>query len=388
MALSALETAAGHGFRIDPALAARFDSLPASPAGQDRPEDRLRPVLERLATALAARLRGEDAFLALRLGIDDIMARPGWRERVEILDDLRADYERTIRRLDPAVVSATRGGEVVRRDAPPPALPQAALPSAALLVLLGRSAGAPWPLLEAMRMRAARAAGPDRRPLDTKAPPDVQVFVEDLVGEAERLGAAALAALSGMNAASPEPGATLAAAEACGAAAGWLHGILGCGFLDPGGARYRRVIDLKERLAARVEDPLLPSVRALVAAPLAAAWDRAAPAADGRVPGWAEATETAVAALLRLRALAEGPDGLRCAGLAAKVVREWVHVLAVAGDGLVAALRSGRSVPPERVDAVLRLSETADPALASALRRRLGNAAPTAPGAVPGDATA
>ncbi|WP_207478939.1 hypothetical protein [Arenibaculum pallidiluteum] len=354
VALGAIESAVASGFETTGPIAAMLRDLKLT-RDAARVNEAFSRILQQLASSLAARIRGEDAFLALGLAVEDMLTRPGWRDRTDLIDELQHDYGSTVRLLG-------RGrGQAEAEDT-----------AAAFLVLLGRSVTLPWPLLEAMRRRTYLMQGAEKRPVDTRTTADVAAFVDDLVAQAERIGASAISTLDVVTNRPGDPGAAFSAARATAAVSAWLHGLLSVGFLDVSGPRHRRIGELRDALASRMENALIPSLRAVVGSPLAAEWDERSGNPDV-LQAWGVATAAALHAVEHLQNLANGADGLRCSGLAAKAMKESLQLYCVAGENLVSGTRAGRPARPERVNAVLRIANALSPGMGSSFRRRLDN---------------
>lgn len=316
--------------------------------------ERVVAVLDRLLALLRSRLCFQDPFQSLRMGIDGVLARPGWREDVEVLYDLQKDVERTLR---------TIGGT--------PA-------AGAFFALLGRSVAAPWPLLEALRRHSMMQPGGNRRGLDTHGDSATLALIDDLVERADRLSRRGLDLIHGVAVGREGALAALAAAAACREASGWLHGLFSSGSLDTAGPRYRRLVDIRERLAPQTETVLISKLESLCLDPVSPRWD-----------GWAASDEAftdvaraATAAALELHRFQTAPDGLRCFTAVKRSLRACTTGLEHWCEESLHRTRKGRPPPPQLIDTAVNVAEIISPGLGDSFRRRLA-AAQSAPPAAP-----
>ncbi len=347
---------------------AENDELPS----ELRQADRIVSTAARLVTLMTVPVEYRDPFLSLVMGIDGRLASPGWREDREFLYDLQKDLERTLKQINTAPNTApnTEGS-----------VPQAS----AFLVMLARSLESPWPLVAALRRFTLQREGAGGRAYDTFASPEVVALMEDLVNEAERLGTRAVDALqfepAQIETADASPDDVFDALHKTLAAGVWVHGLLSSGFLETNGIRHRRVLSVRTALTPLATNRLLPTLRTLILAPFLGEW-KSAPEAAGKIPTDGPRNnriETAEKAARLLHAFTDGPDGLRCHGLAHQILKEMETALTRIFEKMLPRQSAEGSDVMARMDALIRVTETIQPGLGNSFARRVLNRIKPAP---------
>ena len=132
--------------------------------------------------------------------------------------------------------------------------------SSAFLIMLSRRLERPLPIIEVLRRRMAMSLSERTLPSDRRAPPDMAVVFDELVGRSGRMASGAAGKLGDRQHRPPEASDALAAAPMLSRLARWNHDLLASGILDPGGRRVTQVRDATRVAAPLMERQIIPAL--------------------------------------------------------------------------------------------------------------------------------